>query len=173
MSIRGGAGVIPVMKNPATGEILLVLGEEEMYVKGKGTSKWVWGDFGGKANTKFCHVSETAARELHEETSGKSLPINVRTDAESLLNTMTTMKRPRDLRLYADICGLREDKVAGLLRSLKHTRDEDNLSDPPTKRHVSEKKKEKVRQALTLGLVHRPHSLCVDRDAPSAWCRDI
>ena len=41
---------------------------------------------------------------LFEETCGKRLPIDVRTDPESLCSTVMTVKRPRDLRLYAEIC---------------------------------------------------------------------
>ena len=95
----------------------------------------------------------TFLNNLFEEIVGHKIPMDVRTDAESLCTTLFTVKRPRDLRLYADICGLREDLKNEVIRSLRHVPDPKNLSDVLTKRHVAKKKRELLRHALMTGTI--------------------
>lgn len=95
--------------------------------------------------------------DLHAEIAGKHLPADVRNDAESLMAHLDTCKRPRYLRLYADVARIREDREKGTIRNIKHLRDEDNLADVLTKRTAPKEKREKLIIVMTTGMLKHWH----------------
>jgi hypothetical protein len=67
------AGIMPVLKK-STGELMVLLPEEDMNIAGDFSSKRIWspalGVLGGKVDAKDSHWLATVARELNEESAG-------------------------------------------------------------------------------------------------------
>lgn len=81
--------------------------------------------------------------------------MDCRTDAESLVTHLQTTRKPRELKLFANMALIKQDIAEERVRSVKHVTDEENLTDVLTKRGASKKKKEALRYAICNGLVIR------------------
>ena len=95
--------------------------------------------------------------DIFKEMYGWHAPVDIRTYAESLVTHLRTQKRPRELRLYANMAQLREDIENGRVRGVVHIPDVDNWTDVLTKLVVSKRKKEPLRAALCNGYAYRLH----------------
>lgn len=89
--------------------------------------------------------------DLYAEYEGHRIPADVRSDAESLVSHLKTGKRTSDLRLYYNVCQVKEDLADGRIRSVLHIKDEHMLADCLTKKNVAKRKREMLRHAMVTG----------------------